>query len=1117
MKLHTISVENFGVLRDLTLQCSAGLNVYCRENGAGKTTLAAFLRAMLYGLPASRRTDPENNDRKKYQPWQGGPFGGSITFSIHEKTYRAERYFADGGSAKHDTFVLYDLSDNSVSNDYSDALGYELFGIDAAAFTRSAYLPQKDLLNDDGLDSITARLTRAVSGGEGGDAALFGSAAAVLDKQRQYYAKQGGRGYIADLENRLSALHMRVIEAQNAKAQADAHAGEAARIADEIALLQDKKAKLLSAEQERQTRAAVMAYGVTLLSNRNAALAAAAEKRQFLRLDDADAVGSGLCGEAAADALEAAMREKTRLLARLEALHESEAEKERTLAELAGAFADGVVDEDTCRKTESVLHMMREETSDAAQDGFSVSLPACFSEEELQRHTGQALVHAQVTELLAGPKTAEEQMRTAFADAGMEAGDPLADEDTLQAYAEMLGRIAANREKQAVLLPEQQAADAARNAFVSEHPVICDRQQIVTMRSRFDALYIRTEEIEELEARQRSAVSVDERLRRNRRRRIAVGSGLLLIGALIALFCFLGADTRLWIVSGLALLPGISLVLMGLLTRPEENDETRALEDAALKRLCARKSEYEAEKTEIYEFLDRLGGTEAITNADEARACFDGAASLSRRYEELSEEAEMLAKRMADLCEEEARLCATLTSYTKSGGGELPDSIGEDRAAFSDYRRKLLKCRSAQRDHEAEREAITKAQTQKDALELALNRYLAELSAAYPVMLERMGDTENGSYSDRMAAWCRTADILRLQIQQRQREQDGRSAVQKQLSDWIGSVLRDPVTETETDMEAVLSQAENVIALARSYRTHEAQCAEYRQTRADLENSLQTVNAGIEKRLQAYFPVLPDDAEEGLRSIRAAETALAADMQTLLIAQRQFAAFLTEYALTEEEVRSAAETDPSQDGTPAEMPLAALEDRLRTLTESRAGLLQAFDRASRVGAQLAALQEAVQNTEQTLADARAALETVRRTQACLENAKQTLSTRYLVYMQERFRYYYAALNGLSDEEMRTLSLDTAFSVQTEVYGARRDAAYFSRGMRDGMNFCVRLALIDAMYTDGGTRTDAPMPPLLLDDPFVNLDGARLSKARQLLQSIAGRQQIFYFVCHESRI
>ena len=1115
MKLLSLSVENFGTLHAFTLNCSAGLNTFCRENGAGKTTLAAFLCAMLYGLPNTRRSDIDSNDRKKYQPWQGGPFGGSITFTVHGKIYRAERYFADGKSEKHDTFVLYDLADNSVSHDYSEAIGYELFGLDAAAFMRSACLPQKVLSGDDGYESITERLTRAIGGGDT-DTALYSDAAAILDRQRQYYVKQGGRGYIADLENTIAMLHSKEYEAQRAKEQAAQQAAEAEQLADEIELLQREKLQQTAAIREQGARAAVMAHGASLLSNRDAALASAAEKRRFLRLDDTDAVREGLCGMDAADALEAEMGAHARLTVRLEALLETVGEEARTLAMTEERFAGGVPDEETCRQIESVMFSLREAESADDDTKLMTALPDCLSEEELRRHTGQAMMHAQVSELLSRPKTAEADMREAFAAAGMDVGDELPDEDTMQAYADLLERIAANRGKQAALTAAKQTADEKLADFEQDHPVICDRQQIVTMRSRFDALYNRTEEIEELEARQRAAVSADEHIRRNRRRRITVGVVLLLAAAVIACLCAAGADDRLWIVSGLTALPGFSLLLLGLFTRPEESDETRALEDAALKRLCARKSEYEAEKTEIYEFLDRLGGTGTVTDAEEARLRFEEAAAVSRCHGELSEAVKALSEQLAVLCEEEARMCAILTSYTRSGGGELPDSIGDDRAIFAEYRRKLQLCRTSLRAYCEERDSRSKAQAQKDALELALNRYFAALSDACPADAGCIGETGDGSYADRMTAWCRTADILRLQTEQMQRVREDRRAVQKQLTDWIGAVLCDSPTVGESDTASVTSHVEEIIALARGYRTCQTLYTEHLQTKAELENDLLKKKQEAAKRLSVYFPEPPEDAAEGLRMIRAAEAALAVDMQTLLYAQRQLAAFLAEHGLTEEDVSNAAQNSMGRNDPASDTGIPVLEEKIRVLTESRAALLQSSDTQSRIGGQLSEIRERIGTAEQTLSDAKAALETIRRTQACLETAKQSLSTRYLSHMQNRFRYYYAEMNGLSPADMQTLSLDAAFSVQAEVYGARRDAGYFSRGTRDCINFCVRLALIDAMFTDGGTKHDAPMPPLLLDDPFVNLDEAHLAKAKRLLKTLSDRQQIFYFVCHESR-
>ena len=62
-------------------------------------------------------------------------------------------------------------------------------------------------------------------------------------------------------------------------------------------------------------------------------------------------------------------------------------------------------------------------------------------------------------------------------------------------------------------------------------------------------------------------------------------------------------------------------------------------------------------------------------------------------------------------------------------------------------------------------------------------------------------------------------------------------------------------------------------------------------------------------------------------------------------------------------------------------------------------------------------------------------------QTCLEQAKSALSTRYLSYMQARFRQYWGRLMHLTKEETEALSLDASFAVQTEVLGARRESGY----------------------------------------------------------------------------
>ena len=101
MKLLRCHVENFGILSDFDLTFTEGLNVLCRENGFGKSTLAAFLKAMFYGLPKTRA---KASERKRYDPWQGGKYGGFLEFEYRVNQYRVTRYFGK----KEDSFSLTD-------------------------------------------------------------------------------------------------------------------------------------------------------------------------------------------------------------------------------------------------------------------------------------------------------------------------------------------------------------------------------------------------------------------------------------------------------------------------------------------------------------------------------------------------------------------------------------------------------------------------------------------------------------------------------------------------------------------------------------------------------------------------------------------------------------------------------------------------------------------------------------------------------------------------------------------------------------------------------------------------------------------------------------------------
>ena len=72
----------------------------------------------------------------------------------------------------------------------------------------------------------------------------------------------------------------------------------------------------------------------------------------------------------------------------------------------------------------------------------------------------------------------------------------------------------------------------------------------------------------------------------------------------------------------------------------------------------------------------------------------------------------------------------------------------------------------------------------------------------------------------------------------------------------------------------------------------------------------------------------------------------------------------------------------------------------------------------------------------------------------------------------------------------------------------RDAARLSRGTRDQLYLCLRLALADEV-SQGRERL-----PLILDDPLVNFDDQRLEGALSLLAEVARRRQVVLLTCHQ---
>ena len=142
MKIISCHIENFGKLSDVSFHFLDGCNVIFEENGWGKSTLAAFLKVMFYGFSNDKKRDDFENERKKYKPWQGGIYGGQLTFESNGKEYIILRTF--GKKESEDTFLVKDKATNLEAKAFSKKIGEELFLIDSDSFLRTIYVSQND-------------------------------------------------------------------------------------------------------------------------------------------------------------------------------------------------------------------------------------------------------------------------------------------------------------------------------------------------------------------------------------------------------------------------------------------------------------------------------------------------------------------------------------------------------------------------------------------------------------------------------------------------------------------------------------------------------------------------------------------------------------------------------------------------------------------------------------------------------------------------------------------------------------------------------------------------------------------------------------------------------------
>lgn len=233
MKLLKIYIENFGKISKTEYNFDSELTTFCYENGYGKTTIATFIRSMFYGLPKVT-TKSVFNDREHYYPFNGGKFGGNLTYELNGDVYKIVRFF-DKKSETKDEFILY-KNDNLLSSN-SENFGKSVFGVDENSFNRTLYFDEA-FNTDLGGSDVTFKLTGIVENSE----ESFENAKSALEDAQKKLTKRGGKGEIADLESEIFKTNQEIASLKNVETSIQLKYKERA----------DIKGELNSAEEERK-------------------------------------------------------------------------------------------------------------------------------------------------------------------------------------------------------------------------------------------------------------------------------------------------------------------------------------------------------------------------------------------------------------------------------------------------------------------------------------------------------------------------------------------------------------------------------------------------------------------------------------------------------------------------------------------------------------------------------------------------------------------------------------------------------------------------------------------------------------------------------------------------
>ena len=226
----------FGTLRNATMQFRSGMNLRTLPNEAGKSTWAAFVVAMLYGIPTNERASKNGIPAKtRYQPWTGEPMEGVMELVWQDRPLRISRTSSQRGPMAEFQATWEDTGE-AVAGMTGENCGKMILGVDRAVYERSALIRQNTMAVTH-TPELEQQLNALVTSGEA--ASSYTRVSRTLkdwQNQRQYRKS----GELPELLGRREQLRSQLNQAESSRETTDAEHAQLEELLEQRAQLQEQ-------------------------------------------------------------------------------------------------------------------------------------------------------------------------------------------------------------------------------------------------------------------------------------------------------------------------------------------------------------------------------------------------------------------------------------------------------------------------------------------------------------------------------------------------------------------------------------------------------------------------------------------------------------------------------------------------------------------------------------------------------------------------------------------------------------------------------------------------------------------------------------------------------------